>query len=74
MKFLMIHYIDEAVSFPAGAADEEDPTEAKKLDAWVAEMETSGAKQYGGRLRPVLEARTVRVRADEIIELRPFWP
>ena len=67
MKFLMIHLINEAAVLPTDSADEEDPAETKQRDAWVTEMEASGIKRYGGRLRPTRDARTVRVRAGEVV-------
>jgi len=67
MKFLMIHCLNKAAMLPAGATDEEDPAEDDELDAWVAEMEASGVKLYGGHLQPARNARTVRVRAGEVL-------
>jgi hypothetical protein len=66
MKFLMIHYINEAAAFSTDGTDEE-AAEAEELDAWVAEMEASGVKLYGGHLRPTRDARTVRVRVGEVM-------
>ncbi|HUA40828.1 MAG TPA: YciI family protein [Streptosporangiaceae bacterium] len=68
MKFLMIHRIDEAaMPLAADGTDEEDPAADAELDAWVEEMEASGVKLHGGRLRPVRDARIVRVRAGEVL-------
>jgi hypothetical protein len=65
MKFLMLHYFDESElswddgpTVPDAAVDQE-------IDAWVRQMESSGVKLHGGRLRPVAEALTVRVRGGE---------
>ena len=66
MKFLMIHLIDEQVVPPTDSTDGEDPAETRERDRWVAEMESSGIKRYGGHLRPTRDARTVRVRAGEV--------
>jgi len=59
MKYLMLHYLDEAVS----AILPEDTV----LDAWVTQAERSGVKVDGGRLRPVSDATTVRVRGGEVL-------
>jgi hypothetical protein len=68
MKFLMIHCIDESMVPPPGdIPSEDDAAEAQEMDAWVAEMEAGGIKLDGGRLRPVRDARTVRVRAGEVL-------
>jgi hypothetical protein len=68
MKFLMIHCINEAVmQVSPDRMDEEDPAETEELDAWVAEMEANGVKLYGSRLRMVRDARTVRMRAGEVL-------
>ena len=65
MKFLMLHYFDESElswddgpTVPDAAVDQE-------IDAWVRQMESSRVKLHGGRLRPVAEALTVRVRGGE---------
>jgi hypothetical protein len=67
MKILMIHLLNEKAVPPTDSADEEDPEETRERDAWVAEMEASGIKRYGGHLRPTKDARTVRVRAGEVL-------
>ena len=63
MRYLMLHRIDESATFhPADDPGIPGSAAAQAMDAWVAEMEGTGVKQYGGRLRPVAEAVTVRVR------------
>jgi hypothetical protein len=68
MRYLMIHYIDEAVGLsPADDGAGEDSAAARSVAAWVTEMEASGVKLYGGRLRPAGDAQTVRVRGGEML-------
>jgi hypothetical protein len=64
MKFLMLHYFDENELDFAKEPDDSDPVD-RELRDWVSEMETSGVKLHGGHLRPVREAVTLRIRADE---------
>lgn len=54
MRFLLLHYIDET-----------DLSVEPELDAWVSEMEATGVKLHGGRLRPVRETVTLRIRDGE---------
>ena len=68
MRYLLIHCLDEAADLsPAGDSDVEGSPAARALQAWVSEMEASGVKLYGGRLRPVSDATTVRVRGGEVL-------
>jgi hypothetical protein len=69
MRFLLLHYFDESeLDFTAepatGELDATDPGE-DELEAWVTEMETTGVKLHGGRLRPASEAVVLRIRAGE---------
>ncbi len=68
MRYLMIHCIDEGAALsPAQDSDEVGSPAAQAVQAWVSEMESRGVKQYGGRLRPVSDATTVRVRGGEVL-------
>ena len=68
MRYLMIHRIDESATLsPAEDSDEEGSPAAQAVQAWVSEMESRGVKHYGGRLRPVSDATTVRVRGGEVL-------
>ena len=68
MRYLMLHRIDESATFdPADDPGIPGSAAAQAMDAWVAEMEGTGVKQYGGRLRPVREAVTVRVRDGAVL-------
>ena len=58
MRYLMLVCVDESVE-PSG--EEALPT------AWVQEMDGRGVRQFGSRLRPVSDATTVQVRADEVL-------
>ena len=64
MRYLLLHYLDESTTAAPGEADGVDEDE---LSAWVAEVEASGTKLYGGELRPALETRVIRVRGGELI-------
>jgi hypothetical protein len=64
MKFLMLHYFDENEIDFENEPDESDPVDSELRD-WVSEMESTGVKLHGGHLRPVREAVTLRIRADE---------
>jgi hypothetical protein len=65
MKFLLLHYFDESdLDFSSAELDEADPAE-REVVAWVNEMEATGVKLTGGRLRPVKDAVTLRIRAGE---------
>ena len=68
MRYLLIHCIDETAPLsPAEDSDQDGSPAAQAVEAWVSEMESRGVKQYGGRLRPVSDATTVRVRGGEVL-------
>jgi hypothetical protein len=67
MKYLMIHCLDESSWLNPDGSEQEDPAFDQAIDAWVTEMETTGVKVSGGRLRPVGDATTVRVRNGEVL-------
>ena len=58
MKFLVLVCVDESVEV---TPEEGSPRE------WVAEMERRGIRQFGSRLRPIGDARTVQVRGGETL-------
>ena len=63
MKYLMLICVDEsAVLSPAEVAGLPAATQA-----WVTEMDGSGVRLMGDRLRPVSDATTVRVRDAEVL-------
>ncbi len=65
MKFLLIHYFDESeLDFDDDTVPDADPA-GHELKAWIDEMEASGVKLHGGRLRPASEAMTLRIRGGE---------
>jgi len=47
------------------SAEPYDP-DGDNIEEWVSSLEDSGAYVVGDRLRPVVEARTVRVRGGEV--------
>jgi hypothetical protein len=64
MRYLLLHYLDESTMAgpdPAGSVVED------QLSAWVAEVEASGTKLYGGELRAVRDSRVIRVRHGELM-------
>lgn len=68
MKYLMIHYIDEAIlSWDENGHEISDPEEARALDAWDAEMIARGILVGGGVLRPARESRTIQVRRGDLL-------
>ena len=64
MRFLLLHYFDENDLDFSALPDEDDPAE-REMQAWVTEAVASGVRLDGGRLRPVSEAATLRIRAGE---------
>ena len=67
MKFLMIHCLDESTWLNPDGSEQEDPAFDQEMDTWVSEMETTGVMVSGGRLRPVGDATTVRVRNGDVL-------
>ncbi len=68
MRYLMLHHIDETAAFdPADDPGVPGSAAAQAMEAWVAEMEGAGVKQFGGHLRPAGDAVTVRVRGGEVL-------
>ncbi len=59
MRYLLIHCLEETA--------EPYPDDDSAIAAWDAEMEARGVKLSGGHLRPVREARTVRVRGGDVL-------
>jgi hypothetical protein len=64
MRYLLLHYLDESTAAAPGEAGAADDGE---LSAWVAEVEASGTKLYGGELRPTRDTRVIRVRRGELM-------
>ena len=60
MRYLMIHWIDEAVLAESAAIESE-------VEAWTAEMDRRGVRLQGEPLRSVSEAATVRIRSDDVL-------
>ncbi len=63
MKYMLTHYIDEALEL----SHEADAAFEVALNAWDTEMLNRGVLVGGGRLRPVREATTLRVRDGEVL-------
>lgn len=66
MRYLMIHCLDGSAEPDMGDPDEsvvEDP----EIEAWAAAVNERGVNLYGGHLRPVADAVTVRVRDGEVL-------
>jgi hypothetical protein len=66
MKFMMIHYIDEAV-LNWESNDGEDLEFDAALEAWDTEMQERGILVGGGVLQAPGKATTLRVRDGEIL-------
>ncbi len=68
MRYLVIHWIDEA------ALDGAEGTEfEREVDAWTAEMDRRGVRLQGEPLRSVSQAETVRIRdGDVLVSDGPF--
>jgi formate dehydrogenase len=62
MKYVLLICDDETVS-PSNEELEADPVH----QAWAADLERRGGKLAGARLRPVVDATTVRVRDGETL-------
>jgi hypothetical protein len=60
MRYLMIHWIDEAVLAQSGAIESE-------VEAWTAEMDRRGVRLQGEPLRSVSQAATVRIRGGAVL-------
>ncbi|MGN6794677.1 MAG: YciI family protein [Streptosporangiaceae bacterium] len=68
MKYLLIHYIDEAIlSWDENGHEVEDPEDARALADWDAEMIARGILVSGAPLRPVRDTKTLRVRGGELL-------
>jgi hypothetical protein len=68
VRFLLIHYLDENATLdPAEDPGAEGSAAALAMRDWIAEMEGSGVKVFGGALRPSGEAATVRMRGGELL-------
>jgi hypothetical protein len=63
MKYLLMICVNESVEL----TPEEQAASEREGEAWVAEMDARGVRQFGDRLRPVSDATTVRVRDKEVL-------
>jgi hypothetical protein len=69
MRFMLIHYINEALlRFDEDGNEIEDPDEERALDAWDDEMKARGILVGGGRLRPVAETITIQARGGGVLK------
>lgn len=68
MKYLLIHYIDEALlnAWEDGDAVP-DPTDESEMAAWDEEMDRRGILVGGGRLTLPRTTTTLRVRDGELL-------
>jgi hypothetical protein len=64
MRYLLLHYLDESTMTAPDAAGS---VAEDQLSAWVAEVEASGTKLYGGELQAVRDSRVIRVRRGELM-------
>lgn len=63
MKYVLLMCADDSVSL----TPEEDAVAMEATRSWVRETSARGVHRDGDRLRPPDEARTLRVRADELV-------
>jgi hypothetical protein len=63
MKYMLLICADPATTLSPEEAAQIGPATEK----WVAEMDGSGVRLQGDRLRPVSDATTVRVRGAEVL-------
>jgi hypothetical protein len=69
MKYLMLICTDSSVVL----SSQERAAMPAATEAWVGEMDASGVRVLGERLRPASDATTVRVRdADVLLADGPF--
>jgi hypothetical protein len=68
MKYMLIHYIDEALldAWEDGTA-EPDPADEREMEVWDEEMERRGVFVGGGRLAVPRSTTTLRVRDGELL-------
>jgi hypothetical protein len=62
MRYLMIHWIDEAALGGVAGAELES-----EVEAWTAEMDRRGVRLQGEPLRSVSQAATVRRYGGEVL-------
>jgi hypothetical protein len=68
MRYMLIHYIDDALmTWHEDGNDFDVPAEDQAIEAWDKEMIERGILVGGGALRPVRETTTVRVRDGEVL-------
>ena len=63
MKYMLFVCADESVVLPAG----ELAAMPAATEAWVSELDASGVRLLGDRLRPRTDATTVRVRDAQVL-------
>jgi hypothetical protein len=63
VNYLLLICGDESVQL----SPEESAAMARDTEAWAAEMDGRGIRLLGNRLRPVRDARSVRVREGELL-------
>ncbi|MGA9112582.1 MAG: YciI family protein [Candidatus Dormiibacterota bacterium] len=63
MKYLLLMAADDGIDLTPEAAD----VAMEATRSWVKEMSARGVHLDGDRLRPATEARTLRMRGDELL-------
>ena len=61
MRYLVIHWIDEA------ALDAESTAVESEVEAWTADMDRRGVRLQGEPLRSAGQAATVRMRGGDVL-------
>jgi hypothetical protein len=65
MKFLMIHWLDDAALPPVGSPEE--VAFDRDINAWDAEMAGRGVLADGARLQPISTAAKICMRDGEVL-------
>jgi hypothetical protein len=68
MKYMLIHYIDEAIlNAEEDGTAEPSPDEEREINAWDEEMDARGILAGGGVLAVPRSTTTLRVRDGELL-------
>jgi hypothetical protein len=63
VRYMLLHCVDEGIELSPGQAAEV----AASTSAWIEKTIRDGVAVHGAYLEPVCEARTVRLRASEVL-------
>ena len=63
MRYMLLHCVDEGIELSPGQSAEVEAS----TSAWIEQTVRDGVAVHGAYLEPVREARTVRLRASEVL-------